>query len=150
MESDKKVELVIDFCQSVNELKYRLRKMFQLKLKEANINISFEVLEVMKVLQHEGINQQEIADLLFKDKSSMTYLIDNMVKAGLVIRKEDEADRRNKLILLTDKARELQNQLKPLAMHCYLTIAQGITDPGIKAGIEMLAKMNNSLAEGII
>lgn len=150
MEPDKKVELVIDFCQSIYELKYRLRKMFQLKLKEADINISFEVLEVMKVLQHEGINQQEIADLLFKDKSSMTYLIDNMVKAGLVVRKEDEADRRNKLILLTDKARELQNRLKPLAMYCYLTIARDIADPDIKAGIEMLAKMNNSLAEGII
>jgi DNA-binding MarR family transcriptional regulator len=150
MEPNKKVELVIDFCQSIYELKYRLRKMFQLKLKEADINISFEVLEVMKVLQHEGINQQEIADLLFKDKSSMTYLIDNMVKAGLVVRKEDEADRRNKLILLTDKARDLQSQLKPLAMHCYLTIARDIADPDIKAGIEMLAKMNNSLAEGII
>jgi len=90
------------------------------KLKEAGIDISFEVLEIIKILHHRnGANQQEIADLLFKDKSSMTYLVDNMVKAGLAIRKEDEADRRNKLIFLTDKARQLREQLVPMANFCF-------------------------------
>jgi len=151
MEPDQKSELVIEFCKSIFELRHKLRKMFQVKLKEAGISISFEVLEVMKLLRHEdGLNQQDLAEMLFKDKSTMTYLIDNMVKAGLVTRNEDDNDRRNKHILLTSKALELQNQLTPLAMHCYLALAQDIADSDIEAGIEMLAKMNSSLAEFII
>ena len=151
MKPDQKPELVIEFCQSIFELRYKLRRMFQVKLKEAGISISFEVLEIMKLLRgQDGLNQQELADLLFKDKSSMTYLIDNMVKAGLVTRKEDETDRRNKRICLTSKAVDLQNQLSPLAMHCYNVLSEGIAYQDIKAGIEMLAKMNNSLAEFII
>jgi len=151
MKPDQKSELVIDFCKSIFELRHKLRKIFQLKLKEAGISISFEVLEVMKFLRHhDGLNQQELADMLFKDKSTMTYLIDNMVKAGLVTRREDEADRRNKHIILTTKAHELQYQLTPLALQCYLALAQDIADQEIAMGIEMLAKMNKSLAEFII
>jgi DNA-binding MarR family transcriptional regulator len=151
MKPDQNSEPVIEFCQSIFELRYKLRRMFQVKLKEAGISISFEVLEIMKLLRNQdGLNQQELADMLFKDKSSMTYLIDNMVKAGLVTRKEDETDRRNKRICLTTKALDMQNQLSPLAMQCYNILAKDITDQDIKAGIEMLAKMNNSLAEFII
>jgi len=151
MKPNQKSELVGEFCQSIFELRFKLRKMFQQKLKEAGISISFEVLEMMKFLQkQDGLNQQELADMLFKDKSSMTYLVDNMVKTGLVTRNEDEADRRNKLIFLTDKAQLLKEQLAPLAAHCYLALAEDITDPEIKEGIRMLAKMNNSLAKFIV
>lgn len=151
MKPNQKSELVSEFTQSIFEMRYKLRRMFQVKLKEAGISISFEVLEVMKILRdRDGMNQQEIADLLFKDKSSMTYLIDNMVKAGWAIRKEDEADRRNKLIFLTDKSHELKEQLAPLATHCFLTLAEGVTPEDLHGGIEMLAKMNNSLSEFII
>jgi len=150
MPSDQS-EPIIEFCQSIFELRYKLRRMFQVKLKEAGISISFENLEIMKLLSsRDRLNQQELADLLFKDKSSMTYLIDNMVNAGLVARKEDENDRRNKLILLSDKAREIIKQLSPIASHCYEALAADITDQDIKAGIKMLHKMNNSLAEFII
>jgi DNA-binding MarR family transcriptional regulator len=150
MQPDQKSELVIEFCQSIFELRYKLRKMFQVKLKEAGISISFEILEIMKQLgSHDGLNQQELADMLFKDKSSMTYLIDNMVKAGLVTRKEDEKDRRNKLILLSRKADELIKELSPMASECYAALAEDIAAQDIKAGIQMLMKMNNSLAEFI-
>jgi len=144
-------EPVIEFCQSIFELRYKLRRMLQIKIREAGINVSFEVLEIMKLLSYrDRLNQQELADLLFKDKSSMTYLIDNMVKAELVTRKEDETDRRNKLIFLSDKAHELIKQLSPIASQCYEALAEDITDEDIKVGIKMLHKMNNSLAGFII
>lgn len=146
MDPNQKADLVFEFCQSIFEMRYKLRRMFQSKLKEAGIDISFEVLEVIKMLQKEdGMNQQELADLLFKDKSNITYIIDNMVKAGYVVRKEGEADRRNKRIFLTDKAHQLKEQLAPMAQYCYLALAQDVTEPAVREGIEMLTKMNNSL-----
>jgi DNA-binding MarR family transcriptional regulator len=151
MNKDEKAELVGEFCHSIFELRYRLRKLFQVKLKEAGIDISFEVLEIMKVLRkQDGAIQQELADVLFKDKSNMTYLIDNMVKAGWAIRKEDDTNRRIKLIFLTDKSRQLDLQLAPLAKDCFLALAKDVTELQVKSGIEILAKMNNSLLEVII
>ncbi|WP_183572960.1 MarR family winged helix-turn-helix transcriptional regulator [Mucilaginibacter sp. X5P1] len=151
MQPDQKSELVMDYIQSIFKLRYKLRRMFQVKLKEAGISISFEVLEIMKQLHsHDGLNQQDLAELLFKDKSSMTYLIDNMVKAGFVSRKEDEADRRNKLIILSDKAHELLKQLEPLASHCYAVLAAEVSGQDIKASLDTIAKMNGSLDAFII
>lgn len=151
MENEEKANLVGEFCNSIFELRYRLRKIFQVKLREANIDISFEVLEVMKVLsKKEGIIQQEIADILFKDKSTMTYLIDNMVKAGWAVRKDDDTNRRIKLIFLTEKSRQLRDQFAPLAKDCYLALAKDINAHDIISGSAMLSKMNNSLMELIV
>jgi len=146
MESNQKVDLIIEFSQSIFEMRYKLRRMFQSKLKEAGLDISFEVLEVIKMLQkQDGMNQQELADLLFKDKSNITYIIDNMVKADYVVRKEDETDRRNKRIFLKEKAHQLLEQLAPISQYCYLALTQDVTEPSIREGIEILAKINNSL-----
>jgi DNA-binding MarR family transcriptional regulator len=146
MHPDQKSELVINYIQSIFELRYKLRRLFQVKLKEAGISISFETLEIIKQLRsHDSLNQQDLAELLFKDKSSITYLIDNMVRAGLVSRQEDEADRRNKHIILSGQAHELIKQLEPLASHCYAALAQDVDAADIRSGLEMLAKMNGSL-----
>lgn len=145
MKLNHKAELVGQFCHSIFELRYKLRKMFQLKLKAAGLQISFEMLEIMRVLlKKDGVNQQELADVLFKDKSNMTYLLDNMVKAGFAVRKEDEADRRNKLIYLTPQAHALQQQLAPIATACFLALADQVTDVEVKAGLHMLSLMNSS------
>jgi DNA-binding MarR family transcriptional regulator len=150
MQTQQRTETVAEFCQSIYELRYRLRKLFQVKLKEANISISLEVLEVMKFLQKQnGLNQQELADMLFKDKSSITYIIDNMVKAGLATRHEDPADRRNKQILLTEKAHRLRQQINPLADACMLALAEDINVADISESLKMLTKMNNSLADSV-
>jgi DNA-binding MarR family transcriptional regulator len=151
MNANQKAELVGEFCRSIAELRFRLKRMFQLKLKEAGIDISFEVLEVMSILlKQDGTNQQVLADLLFKDKSSMTYLIDNMVKTGLVIRKEDERDRRNKLISLTTKAHELKTKLAPLAIDCYAKLGSEIGETDLKNGLQMLVTMNSSVEDLIV
>ena len=58
-----------------------------------------------------GQSQQELASLICKDKTSVTRLIDNMEKHSLVVRIPDKTDRRQKLIYLTKKGRDLQEKL---------------------------------------
>jgi DNA-binding MarR family transcriptional regulator len=143
MEFTPKTELVGELSQSISEFRYKLKKMFQMKLKERGINISFEILEVIKILlKQDGLNQQVLADMLFKDKSSLTYLIDNMVKSELVTRTEDKNDRRNKLIYLTDRAHELRQSISPLAKECFLAMAAETTEVQLRSCIDIIAQMN--------
>ncbi len=58
-----------------------------------------------------GQSQQDLADITCKDKTTMTRLIDNMEKHNLVVRIPDKGDRRQKLIYLTKKGRDLQDRL---------------------------------------
>lgn len=52
-------------------------------------------------------NQQALAAHLGIDRTVMTYLIDDLVKAGVVERIPDPADRRSRKIIATDNGREV-------------------------------------------
>lgn len=141
-----KTELAVEFGRSMSELRTYTRQQIQLKIKEHAINITFEMLEVMGCLwRKDGINQQEIADLTLRDKSSMTYLLDNLVKRKLVKRVEDENDRRNKLIYLTIEGNELREQLNPWVAEVYGIASEGVDINNLQNGIMLLNKMINNL-----
>lgn len=76
-------------------------------LKEMGYDITLEQVSVLLALTHnEGINQQELSDITFRDKTSILRILDWLDKHNLVEREKDTKDRRNNLIYLTDKGRE--------------------------------------------
>ena len=144
--SSPKNELAVELGRTMLELRTYTRQRIQIKIKEHGINITFEMLEVMGCLwKKDGINQQEIADLTLRDKSSMTYLLDNLVKRKLVRRAEDEDDRRNKLIYLTREGKELRAQLHPWVAEVYGMAAEGVDIDSLQNSLRVLNEMINNL-----
>lgn len=137
-----KAELALELGHSMAELRNYLRQHVQLKIKELGVNITFEMLEVMSVLwKKDGVNQQEIADRTLRDKSSMTYLIDNLVKRKMVNRVEDENDRRNKLIFLTDESKALKENLYPWVTEVYTLATEEINTEDMQTALALANKM---------
>lgn len=103
------------------------RQAIQKKLREFNIDLTFEMLQIMKCLyRKDRVNQQELANQTFKDKSSLSYLLNNMEKRQLVERVEDDVDKRNKLVVLTDEGQALHEQIKLLIETVYSKVEQKI------------------------
>ncbi|RYE36675.1 MAG: MarR family transcriptional regulator [Sphingobacteriaceae bacterium] len=141
-----KAELALQLGHSMHELRNYVRQHIQLKIREHGVDITFEMLEVMSFLwKNDGRNQQEIADQTLRDKSSMTYLIDNLVKRSLVERVEDEHDRRNKLIFLTSQGNALKAQLYPWATKVYETATANLQLNDLQNAVLLLTEMVNSL-----
>lgn len=112
--SDAKNEVVAEFTKEIIRVNLAFRQYIQAKLRAQNMDLTFEMLQVLSCLwANDGINQQEIANITVKDKASMTYLIDNLSKRKLVYRQEDSNDRRNKIIYLTVSGKDLQVRVKP-------------------------------------
>ncbi|MGN6196812.1 MAG: MarR family winged helix-turn-helix transcriptional regulator [Ginsengibacter sp.] len=140
--------LALQLGRLFNEMRYQIRRDMLGKLNSSNGDISFELLEVMSFLWHEdGMNQQELANMVVKDKSSMTYLVGNLVKKQLVKRIEDKNDRRSKLIFLTAKGKALQEKIHPLLIESYKKAAVGLNATEIKNAILLLKSMNENLKE---
>lgn len=138
--------MALELGRSMSELRNCLRQSVQIKIREHGINITFEMLEVMGCLwKKDGINQQEIADQTLRDKSSMTYLLDNLVKRKMVKRVEDENDRRNKLIYLTGEGKDLKEQLNPWVAEVYETASDELDVNDLQNTILMLNKMISNL-----
>ena len=139
-------ELALEFGRSMAEMKNYLRQHIQVKIREHNLNITFELLKIMSLLQRkDGVNQQELADTTAKDKSTMTYLIDNLVKLNLVTRVERDIDRRNKLIFLTGEGKLLQKKLHPLVIEMYDKATAEVNAGKIEKAILLVKRMNENL-----
>ena len=80
------------------------------------LNLTIEQWSVLYHLwKQDGISQQELCNATFRDKPSITRLVDNLEKLKLVKRVASENDRRINKIYLTKQAQKLQEQTMELA-----------------------------------
>ena len=117
------------------------RKLYRSFRKE-NIDITPEQWTVLYYLWlKDGVNQQELCNATFKDKPSMTRLIDNMERQHLVVRISDKKDRRTNLIHLTKDGKELEEKARIIAGQTLKEALHGITLEELSIGQEVLKKV---------
>jgi DNA-binding MarR family transcriptional regulator len=93
-----------------------IARRLQKKFNTAALNLTIEQWSVLYHLwKQEGISQQELCNATFRDKPSITRLVDNLEKLGLVKRVPSEHDRRINLVYLTKQAQKLQEESMGLA-----------------------------------
>ena len=110
--------------------------------RQEGIDISPEQWTILLSLwEKDGITQQELCNATFKDKPSMTRLIDNMERQHLVVRISDKSDRRSNLIHLTKTGRELENKAYKIANATLEQALDGISIENLKIGQEVLRKV---------
>ena len=107
-------ELAHELNLLILKTRMTFRQTIQRLLKRNNVDMTFEMLQVMHCLwKEQGVSQQTLAEKTAKDKACLTNLINNLEKKGWVVRREDTNDRRNKLIFLTpeDMYTQIGNQM---------------------------------------
>ena len=93
-----------------------IARRLQRKFNQAGLNLTIEQWSVLYHLwKEDGKSQQELCNATFRDKPSITRLVDNLEKLQLVKRVSSDSDRRMNLIYLTRQAQKLQDQAMSLA-----------------------------------
>lgn len=148
--SRSKQEITTEFTREMTKVNLALKQYIQAKFRQHDIDLTFEMLQVMACLwKNDGINQQEVSNITVKDKASMTYLIDNLTTRKLVYRLEDGKDRRNKLIFLTPKGKQMETQIQPWITEMYSVVNKTITAEQLSTCIKVLEVMSENLRNGI-
>lgn len=87
-----------------------MSRRLQRNLRGETCSMTAEQWSIMYHLwKEEGLTQQELAHFTYRDKPSITRLINNLEKMGLVIRVNDKQDRRSNLIYLTKEGRKMKD-----------------------------------------
>lgn len=89
----------------------------------------------------DGVTQQELCNATFKDKPSMTRLIDNMERQHLVVRISDKNDRRTNLIHLTKDGKDLEERARIVANQTLQEALEGINVEELSVSQEVLRKI---------
>lgn len=122
------------------------RQTIQRVLKSNNVDMTFEMLQVMhRLWKKPGVSQQYLAEQTAKDKACLTNLINNLEKKGWVERREDPSDRRNKQIHLTEAGEELSHRVKPLLHNIYDEVGARLTTRQIESFMNNLKKLDEIL-----
>jgi len=142
----KEFEHIRNTLDAITSLRSAMRQFISKKIKEGNYDITYEMMQLLLVLWrgHE-VNQQEIANLLIKNKASITPLIDNLSKRKLVVRTEDPSDRRNKIIALTKAGREYMEAFSPVLDDFFRRIETDVTMAELEMVSEVLMKMRRNM-----
>ena len=93
-----------------------IARRLQKKFNNAGLNITIEQWSVLYHLwKADGRSQQELCNATFRDKPSITRLVDNLERLNLVKRVPSEHDRRINLIYLTKQAQKLEEETMQIA-----------------------------------
>lgn len=138
--------LIKEIAVNVNILNSRIKKCFFDKLQENGINITPEQYLVMDILwEKPSISQQNIADIIQKDKNSVTKIIDSLEKKNFVKRVMDKNDRRINKIELTDEGFALEKITTEVAINFMNHTIKGIDNQDLDKFVEVMRKLKDNL-----
>lgn len=110
--------------------------------KHYGVNITPEQWTVLIYLwEKDGVTQQELCNATFKDKPSMTRLIDSMERLNLVVRISSKEDRRINLIHLTRTGRDIEEKSRFIANKTLKEALKGLTIEEMSISQEVLRKV---------
>lgn len=132
----------------INRLSFILRKELSHQFKEKGFSISGEEWGMLLHLwQQDGRSPSELADQTIRDRTTVTRLIDGMVKKGFVTREIDSNDRRRSLIFLTQYGQSLQQKLVPIAQELIHQSLKGISEEDLNQAVRVMKQMAENLLE---
>ncbi|HTR29242.1 MAG TPA: MarR family transcriptional regulator [Puia sp.] len=146
MPEKERAELAVELGRAVAEMRNHINYVLQEKIAVHAPHISFEMVEILACLwKADGVNQQQLAALTVKDKSSITHLVGKLERELLVSRVGDERDRRNKLVNLTPEGRQLRKKLYPWVLEVYEQAVAGISGEDIERCLQLVRKITENV-----
>lgn len=94
---------------------------------------------LLELYRADGQTLTELGEAVKLEKSTMTGLIDRMVRAGLVTREADPADRRVLRVWLTERGKRIQAGIGRVLGRSYQDLTRGLSEKEIGRMEKMLA-----------
>jgi DNA-binding MarR family transcriptional regulator len=129
----------------VADVSHLMRRAFDERARSSGLSRpQWRVLTMLR--RHEGINQGGLAELVEVEPITLCRMVDRLQEAGLVERRADPADRRAWRLHLTDKARALLEEMRPMAFSLFDDAMTGL-DPAERSDLfRMLERIRTNLS----
>ena len=127
----------------------RVKQYAQQRFKEMGFNITVDQWLVLKQLyEHKHIQQNELAEIIFKDNPTLTRIIDLLCDKGLAERNVHPGDRRCFMVSLTTKGKRRVEELLPKVQEVRLRAWDGLSSRDFNQFKRILNTIYENLGEG--
>ena len=130
----------------LNIVNCSLIKYFAKELSRNDINLTPEQYLVMDILwDAEVMSQQAIADIIQKDKNSVTKFIDSLEKKGLVYRQVNKTDRRVNNIVVSEEGMKLKARTTEVAIGMMRNVLNNIKEEDLIAFDKVMNQIKDNI-----
>lgn len=140
---DERLKKIGQYIRQIHHFqKYLINK----KINDKKIGITYEQAWVLMLLyNHNGVNQQEIANLCYKEKSTILRLIDALERMNYVTRQRDKNDRRNNNIFITKSGALIQKEIMSMHIELLYSLFEGLSDETIDKAEHVVFQIHQNL-----
>jgi DNA-binding MarR family transcriptional regulator len=143
--SNKKMDPIGKILQSTAN---RFRRLGDENLLKQNVTLSqLRVLAFVSKRKENFVYQRDLESVFQIRRSSVAGILKNMEKSGILIREDSMEDARVKRILLTDKGKELDRDLRHFLHSLEEDMLCGFSDEEKESLRSMLLRMNENLEQ---
>jgi DNA-binding MarR family transcriptional regulator len=137
-------KLAEHLCFLMDVATRKITKFYNRRLRR--FGITYNHLFILTCLwEQDGVNVKDLSKQLLLDSSSLTGHLDRLEKRGLVLRQDDPEDRRAVRVFLTEKGRQLKEQLQPIGQELKETLQQGVPPKMVRAFAAALHHISSRL-----
>ena len=118
------------------------RQFAQSRFREHGHDITIDQWLLLRLLNdNPELSQNELAGMVFKDKASITRIIDLLVEKGYVERASDQANRRRNRLLITPSGQKVIDSLTPIVAENRRTALAEASDAEIAGFVRAVGKV---------
>jgi DNA-binding MarR family transcriptional regulator len=130
----------------VNRLAFVLRAELQQRVKDAGHDLAAEEWALLMVLWRDGpLPMGRLAAITLRDRTTVTRLVDRLVVKGLLLRSEDENDRRQVIVGVSDLGRGIQPSVTGAVTPLIALASEGISQQEAENALSVLRRMVENL-----
>lgn len=131
---------------AVGEVFFAVRRWAARVIKERNLDLTFEQVMVLSVLEDEdGVGLGDLSELLDREKTTITRMVDGLERLNLAVRIPSKEDRRKKMIYLTRQGKEKINDLQKFKPEILKETTRGISKKELDLAEDVLDRIFRNL-----
>lgn len=96
------------------------------------------------LFKKDGINQLELGEMIQKDRTTVSGIINNLVISGYVEKRTNPKDKRSSLLYITEKAKLIEDSIIEQIIEVNKYLLKDLTDQEQKFLIDILKKIRNN------
>ena len=129
------------------EFSHVFHQILTKEFKENGVAVTVEQFSVLAMLFYrDGLSQQEMSDVLGRDKTTIARVISIMERDNMITRVTNKNDNRGKLIHLTNKGRSIQQKAVGVSGKLYLKALGNLKQSQLNAAMKVISALTNNLS----
>lgn len=117
-------------------------QLFLLRVQDAGFDLTPVQFAALDALRHApGIDQARLAEAIAKDRATIGAVVDRLEQKGLVVRVENNKDRRARILKLTASGKRTLLSLQPIVESVQEEILTGLSGAERKQFVQLAAKV---------